>query len=264
MTGRRGLTMAIVQARSTSSRLPGKVLKPLAGAPMIIRQLERISRANRLDRVVVATSDDPSDDDLVRVVADAGYEHVRGSLDDVLGRFLVAIDAHQPEVVVRLTADCPLICPSVIGLVVERFHSSSADYVSNTMQPTYPDGLDVEVTTAKALQEVATFSVDIHEHEHVTLGIYRRTDRFTIENVIDPEGRANSHLRWTVDDPADLEFVSQVYDRLYAQECEYDDILSLLDKHPEILRTTADAPRNAALNGLDTGAMNHPSSGDHE
>lgn len=262
MTGTRGRTLAIVQARSTSSRLPGKVLKPLAGAPMIIRQLERISRATGLDGIVVATSQDPSDDALAALLADAGYDHVRGPLDDVLGRFLVAIDTYKPEGVVRLTADCPLISPSVIDLVVERFHSSSADYVSNTMQPTYPDGLDVEVTTAAALRKVAAVSTDVHEREHVTLGIYRRTEHFTIENLTDPEGRDNSHLRWTVDDSADFDFVSEVYNRMHPAEFEYDDVLALLASNPALLRTAAEAPRNAALDGLDTGAMNHPRAGD--
>ena len=129
MTGSRGRTLAIVQARTSSTRLPGKVLKPLAGAPMILRQLERVSRARTLDGVVVATSNDPSDDELAAVLTNAGYDIVRGSLEDVLDRFNLVVDRHQPDVVVRITADCPLISPSVIDLVVERFHSTTADYV---------------------------------------------------------------------------------------------------------------------------------------
>lgn len=257
MTGRRGLTWAIVQARTTSSRLPGKVLRPLAGEPMVLRQLERISRATRLDGIVVATSEDPSDDDLAILLADAGYDYVRGPLDDVLGRFIVAVDEYQPDVVVRLTADCPLISPTVIDLVVERFHSSTADYVSNTMEPTYPDGLDVEVTTAAALREMAPVSTDVHEREHVTLGIYRRTDRFRVENFADPAGRNNSQLRWTVDNAEDFVFVSEIYQQLFPAEFEYDDVLALLAANPQLNRTVADAPRNAALDGLDTGAMHH-------
>ena len=257
MTGRRGLTWAIVQARSTSTRLPGKVLRPLAGEPMVLRQLERIGRATTLGGIVVATSDDPSDDDLAIMLADFGYDGVRGPLNDVLGRFVVALDEYQPDVVVRLTADCPLISPAVIDLVVERFHAGSADYVSNTMEPTYPDGMDVEITTASALREVAAISADAHEREHVTLGIYRRTDRFTIENFADPTGRDNSHLRWTVDSPDDFEFVTEVYQHLLCAEFEYEDVLALLESRPELTRTKADAPRNAALDGLDTGAMHH-------
>lgn len=264
MTGSRGETWAIVQARSTSTRLPGKVLRPLAGEPMVLRQLERIGRATNLDGIIVATSEDPSDDELAITLADAGYDYVRGPLDDVLARFIMALDEYQPDVVVRLTADCPLISPTVIDLVVERFHSGTADYVSNTMQPTYPDGLDVEVTTASALREVAEVSTDAHEREHVTLGIYRRTDRFIIENVADPAGRDNSHLRWTVDNPDDLDFVTEVYRELLPVEFDYEDVLTLLAKRPELTRTSADAPRNAALDGVDTGAMHHSKPGDQQ
>lgn len=248
--------MAIMQARMTSTRFPGKVLAPLAGAPMVIRQLERISRARRLDSVVIATSIDPSDDELVAVLAGAGHRVVRGSLDDVLGRFIAAIDAYEPDVVVRLTADCPLISPRVIDLVVDRFESTGADYASNTMTPTYPDGLDVEVVSAAVLREVASITTDPPEREHVTLGVYRRPDRFRIENVA--AERDLSTLRWTVDTPEDYAFVSGVYDELYPQlpDFDLDDVLAYLERHPARNRTEQDAARNAALQGLDTGAMN--------
>lgn len=259
MSGPRGRTLTIVQARMTSTRLPGKVLAPLAGAPMIIRQLERIQRAQTLDDIVVATSEDASDDELVRVLQAAGVQVTRGPLDDVLARYIKVIALHQPDVVVRLTGDCPLTCPSVIDLVVRRFHDSAADYVSNTMRPTFPDGLDVEVIDPKALHQVAEESIDVNEREHVTLGVYRHPGKFVIENLIDPEGRDNAHLRWTVDNEGDLEFVTAVYDHLWATNPKFDyaDILKFIEGNPAIARTAADAPRNAALDGLDTGAMRH-------
>ena len=260
----RGHTIGIVQARTSSTRLPGKVLMPLVGEPMILRQLERMSRAQTLDLIVVATSDDPSDDALALAVADAGYDLVRGSLDDVLGRFIHVIDEYQPDVVVRMTADCPLISPAVIDYVVEAFCTSDADYASNTMVPTYPDGLDVEVVTEAALRQVATESSDIHEREHVTLGLYRRPDRFSILNVSDPTGADHSDLRWTVDSADDLTFVEQVYAHLLPTNpaFEYADVLAFLATHPELARTASDAPRNAALDGLDTGVMQHGSAGE--
>lgn len=257
MTGARGQTLALLQARSASTRLPGKVLKPLAGEPMILRQLERVRRARCLDGIVVAISDDSSDDDLAIVLADAGYDYVRGPLEDVLGRFVQAVDEYQPDVVVRLTADCPLISPSVMNLVIDRFHASSADYVSNTMRPTYPDGLDVEVVTAAALREVAGASSDAHEREHVTLGIYRRTDQFSVENVVDPSGIDNSFMRWTVDTPEDFAFVAEVYENLYPSKFDYEEVFALLAERPDLMRTSMDERRNAALDGVDTGAMNH-------
>ena len=250
-------TVAILQARMTSTRLPGKVLAPLAGQPMVIRQLERIRRATTLDAIVVATSTDASDDDLVAVLEANGTMVVRGDLDDVLARFIAAMDATQPDVVVRLTADCPLASPKVIDKVVTAFHDSGADYVSNTMKPTYPDGVDVEVVKADVLRQVADEATDPPEREHVTLGVYRRHDRFRVENVAGEQDL--SSLRWTVDTPDDYAFVTAVYDALYPDnpEFEFEDVLAYLEQHPELNRSSDDAKRNAALDGLETGAMQH-------
>lgn len=253
--------LAVVQARTSSSRLPGKVLMPLSGQPMILRQLERIARAGTLDGVVVATSRDPRDDTLAQVVAEAGFPVVRGSHTDVLGRFIDVIDVYGPHSVVRLTGDCPLTCPEIIDQVVGEFLSGGADYVSNTLNPTFPDGLDVEVVTADALCEVASISSDAAEREHVTLGVYRRSNQFTVRNVIDTSGRDHSGLRWTVDNPDDFQFVTWVFDVLFAQKPTfgYADVLELVAREPLRSRTSGDARRNVALDGLDTGAMRHTS-----
>lgn len=255
-------TLAVVQARMTSTRFPGKVLAPLMGEPMILRQLERVSRSRLIDDLVVATSTDPSDDPLVEVLQSAGYSVFRGSLDDVLARFIGAIDAFESSTgrtadeVVRLTADCPLISPKVIDKVISAFRTSEADYLSNTMSPAYPDGLDVEVVKVTVLREVASVAIDPPEREHVTLGVYRRNDDYSIGNHAD--SRSNSDLRWTVDTPEDFFFVSQVFEELYPENpnFEYEDVLDYLRKYPERSRTERDAVRNAALQGIDTGAMN--------
>ena len=262
MTGRRGSTLAIVQARTGSSRLPGKVLKPLEGEPMIMRQLQRLARAGNLDHIVVATSDSEEDDKLADLLRARGIDVNRGPLNDVLARYIWALHHHPSDVVVRVTADCPLISPKVIDQVVERFHSSDADYVSNTMDPTYPDGLDVEAVTAAALRYVHEQTSDKHESEHVTLGVYRRTDRFVIENLRDPSGADHSDLRWTVDTADDFAFVEAVYRDLFSRDPEFDypEVLALIEANPQLRRTKADSARNAALDGLDTGAMTHPGS----
>ncbi len=259
MSGRRGKTVAIVQARTSSSRLPGKVLKPLEGQPMILWQLERIARATTIDEIVVATSDHADDDELAELLRTHNLEVIRGPLNDVLHRFVLAIDAYQPDVVVRLTADCPLISPTVIDQVVDAFHDSDADYLSNTMEPTYPDGLDVEVVAAGALRAIDNTTTDQDEREHVTLGVYRRTDIFTIENFRDPSGADHSDLRWTVDNPDDFTFVEAVYHSLYEKHptFDYSDVLAFLEQNPQLNRSAADSARNAALDGLDTGAMQH-------
>lgn len=242
----------------TSSRLPGKVLEPILGVPMIGRQITRLHRASSLDELVVATSTDTSDDALVDYLTSLDVTVVRGSLDDVLDRFVSVLDEFSPDVVVRLTADCPLTSPAVIDRVVASF-SPELDYVSNTLEPTWPDGVDVEVVRADALRWVAENSSDPHEHEHVTLGVYRRPERFRCVNV--SGHRDLSSLRWTVDNADDLAFVRSVYSALLPVRPEFDvdDVLELLASQPSLSRTEADAARNAALDGIDTGAMRHGS-----
>lgn len=250
------MPLGVLQARMTSSRLPGKVLEPILGVPMIGRQIERLRRASSLDGLVVATSTDPSDDPLVEYLSTLSVPVVRGSLDDVLGRFIAVLDEFSPDVVVRLTADCPLASPVVVDQVVAAF-GPEVDFVSNTLEPTWPDGVDVEVVRASALRWVASHSHDAHEHEHVTLGVYRRPDQFRCVNVAGDVDL--SSLRWTVDNADDLEFVRAVYSELYGVQSQFDvdDVLELLQRRPSLSRTSADSARNAALNGLATGAMRH-------
>jgi spore coat polysaccharide biosynthesis protein SpsF len=249
-------TLAVLQARMTSSRLPGKVMTPLLGEPMVARQVERIRCSHLIDGIVLATSTDASDDSLAELADSLGLPVVRGPLDDVLSRYVLAIQQHQPDVVVRLTADCPLTSPTVIDAVINQFVSTDVDYCSNTLMPTYPDGLDAEVVSAAVLLDVASISDDPAEHEHVTLGVYRRPERYRLANHAGE--RDLSALRWTVDTPDDLAFVTYVYEALYPTNPEFDvaDVLALLEREPDRSRTTADEVRNAALAGLDTGAMN--------
>lgn len=260
MTQRRGRTVAILQARMSSRRLPGKVLMPLLGDAMILREIERLLRCRRLDDLVVATSTDSSDDELALLIEGSDIECFRGPLDDVFQRYVVASEESCADVVVRITGDCPLVSPEVVDLVVDAFHESSFDYCSNTLIPTYPDGLDVEVFSTRVLHDVAAITTDNAEREHVTLGIYRRPNEYSVHNVIDPQGRDFSHLRWTVDNAEDFAFVSAVYEELYPEKHDftYEDILELVSQNPALNRTERDAARNAALIGLDTGAMRAP------
>lgn len=249
--------LAVVQARMSSTRLPGKVLADLAGAPMLQRQLERVSRAVTLSGIVVATSSDDADDPIEELCEHLGIACYRGDLTNVLSRFIGVIAEHQPDVVVRITADCPLMSPVVIDSVVEAFLERGGDYLSNTLQPSFPDGLDVEVVRASALVSLAESDLDQDELEHVTLGIYRRPAEFIVNNFVGEKDLSN--LRWTVDSPEDLEFVRWVYGELFDVNPDFDvlECVDLLAKHPQRSRTGADARRNAALDGLDTGAMRH-------
>ena len=181
---------------------------------------------------------------------------MRGPLDDVLARYVMAVEQHEPDVVVRLTADCPLTSPAVIDAVIDQFAASDVDYCSNTLTPTFPDGLDAEVVRASVLVDVAGVTDDAAEREHVTLGVYRRPERYRLANHAGPVDL--SSLRWTVDTPDDLAFVTSVYEALYLADPGFDlgDVLALIEREPGLSRTTADEVRNAALVGLDTGAMN--------
>jgi spore coat polysaccharide biosynthesis protein SpsF len=226
------MAVAILQARMSSTRLPGKVMKPLAGAPMIARQLERLARCETLDRIVVATSTDPSDDPLAAHLADAGVDVFRGSLSDVLDRFVGACEAFAVAgEVVRLTADCPLADPTVIDDGVRLRARTGVDYLSNGRRPTYPHGLDMEVFTHDALLAAGREAADPYEREHVTPFIYRRPERFSLGHLAQADDE--SALRWTVDTAEDYAFVARVYDALYPTNPAFtsDDVRALPFAH---------------------------------
>lgn len=198
--------VAIIQARMSSSRFPGKVLADLAGWPMIVFMVQRVRRAQRVDHVLVATSTDPSDDALASVLAAHGVACFRGDLNDVLDRFTQAARGAGAEHVVRLTGDCPLMDADLIDRALSELAQGDADYVSNVMPPTYPDGLDVECFTMAALETAWREARLPSEREHVTPfirsgGAGLRPRSWT--------GVADfSALRWTVDHPDDLQHVA--------------------------------------------------------
>jgi spore coat polysaccharide biosynthesis protein SpsF len=184
-----------------SSRLPGKVLMDLGGQPMLRVMLDRLAHLPELT-VVVATSDRPADDPVEACAAEAGVPVVRGDEHDVLSRVVLAHERFPSTDVVRLTADCPLIDTAVVKAAVETHRRTGADYTSNTLIRTYPDGLDVEVLTADALKTAADEAQTPFEREHVTPFVYRNTSRFTLRALRSPERLG--HLRWTVDTLDDL------------------------------------------------------------
>lgn len=230
------LNLAILQARMSSTRLPGKVLEPILGQPMIARQVERLRRSRRLDALVVATSDQPSDDPVAAWTQSAGVSVHRGPLDDVLGRFCGVLAAWpQAHAVVRLTADCPLADWTVIDALLDRHEAEGADYSSNVLpERTFPHGLDAEVVTPEALLAAQAESDDPYEREHVTPFVYRRPERFRMASLTRAPSLA--HLRWTVDLPADLVFVRGVYEALYPARPDFssEDIVALADNSAPI------------------------------
>lgn len=204
--------LAIVQARMSSTRLPGKTLAEVGGEPMLSLMLRRVIQSEEAAEIVIATSDEPVDDPIERVGRDLGVHVFRGERDDVLTRFARAAAGHVGPVI-RLTADCPLIDPSVLDEVVRRFRATpGCAYASNIDPRTFPDGLDVEVVSAAALAQVSSEAAAAEDREHVTTAIRRSPDRFPAAKVVSDVSLGD--LRWTVDTPDDLEFVRLVVDRL--------------------------------------------------
>ena len=237
--------LAILQARTSSTRLPNKVLMQILGRPMLALQLERLKRCKTFTNLVVATSNDPSDDAIAELCARECVDCFRGSLPDVLDRFIGAAQPYAPDIVVRLTGDCPLADWTLIDEIVRRFVASDLDYLSNRHPATYPDGLDVEMTRFAALETAWREAVLPSHREHVTPFIKRQPERFRVGNHVSDE-TDRSGMRWTVDEPEDFEFVKQVYERLYPANSAFStsEVLALLTAVPALNQINARFERN--------------------
>ncbi|HSW04740.1 glycosyltransferase family protein [Aquabacterium sp.] len=249
-------TLAIVQARMSSTRLPGKVLLPLGGRPLIGFMLERVRRAKAVDDIVLATSTDASDDALAEAVVAMGFAVYRGSLNDVLARFAGAAQGRNADVLVRLTGDCPLIDPALIDRAVNHLRDHQLDYVTNGEPAMYPDGLDVEAFTLAALQRTQAEAQLPSEREHVTP--YMRSPqaqmrRGSLRGAVDL-----SALRWTVDHADDLTVVRELVDALGAQaalQADLFDFLRVLDARPQLLQANLHQRNEGYLKSLQQDAM---------
>jgi spore coat polysaccharide biosynthesis protein SpsF len=235
----------VVQARTGSSRLPGKVLLPVAGAPVLVRVLERVLSARTPLDLVVATTGQPEDDGLAEIVHRFGVRVFRGHPADLLDRHYRAARAARAEVVVKIPSDCPLVDPGAIDRVLSAFLSRPAryDFVSNLRPPSWPDGNDVEVMTFAALERAHRSASARHEREHTTPYFWNRPERFRLGNVAWETGLDfSSTHRFTLDYPADYAFVAAVYEALWRPSrpvFPLADILALLDERPELRETNA-------------------------
>ena len=228
------MILGILQARTSSTRFAGKVLRPLLGRPMIARQLERLSRCRCLDQLVVATSVRADDDAIAALCADLAIDCQRGPAEDVLARFTIAAKPYRPNQVVRLTADCPLIDWSVIDDLVALHLKGGYDYSTNALRRSYQRGLDCEVASSAAMAAAAEEASDPYEREHVMPFIYRRPERFRVGHLVRSEDL--SFLRWTVDAPVDFEFVNGIYEALHPVDTMFttEDVMALLSRRPEL------------------------------
>jgi len=240
MTGSNKKVTAIIQARTGATRLPSKVLEELAGEPMLARVVNRTGRAKTLDAVVVATTVKPADDAIANLCKARGWQLFRGSEDDVLDRYYQTALNYQADIVVRITADCPLIDPEIIDKAINVFLTDypSLDYVSNSLIHTFPLGLDVEVMSFTALTRAWNEDTNPAWREHVTPYIQRHPDKFKIRDVTDDKDY--SYMRWTVDTIEDLAFVRKVYDHFKNDTFSWREVLELLKEHPEWLEINRD------------------------
>ena len=235
-------TIAIVQARMGSTRLPNKVMKPIGGSPMIEVLLARLARAKEVNEIMVATSIDPRNRPLADYVNSLGYKCYRGSENDVLDRYIKAAKSSQADIVVRITGDCPLVDSALVDEVIRKFKDAQVDYFSNTFPPTFPDGLDIEVFTLKALERATLETKKAFDHEHVTPYL-RESAHFTRAGISHSEDL--SALRWTVDDYADYEVVVNIFNH-FAPDIHFNwqRVLELQRNQPEIFIPNQNTTRN--------------------
>lgn len=237
---------AIIQARLSSSRLPGKVLKPILGRPMLELQLERIKRINGLDTVIVATSDREEDSAIADLCHQLDIPCFRGDLDDVLARFYHCAKENNLEHVIRLTGDCPILDPDIVSSLIEYYLNGEFDYCNNFEACTYPDGLDCEIFSFNVLEQAFEQAQKPSEREHVTPFIrnhpnYKKGEIKGDEDI--------SHLRWTVDNPEDFELITAVYENLYQQNPLFDtsDVLALVKQQPSLATINTHIVRNEGM-----------------
>lgn len=235
-------TVVVIQARMGSTRLPGKVLMPLGGAPLLLRMLERVRAAAKVDEVILATSDLPADDGVARAAAAAGLRVYRGSESDVLDRFYQAANRYGASTIVRLTGDCPLADPALIDRMVARFEQDGAEYL--VTGESFPDGFDVEVMSFGALEAAWKEATLLSDREHVCPFIRSRPERF--KGVTVEHDRNLKHMRLTVDEEKDYAVVSKVFEELHRPDRHFTlaEAAAWMDAHPETAALNSAIIRN--------------------
>lgn len=234
---------AIVQARLNSKRLPGKVLLPLSGKPVLWHVLNRLRHAKTLETIVLATSNSPEDRMLKEVADELNIPTFFGSLDDVLSRYYNAAKEYGIDPIVRITADCPLIDPEILDETIEKYISGSYDWYG--LKGAFPDGLDIDIFSFKAISIAFNEAKLNSEREHVGVGFFaRNSQRFKIGGY--EKFHDKGHYRWTLDEPKDYEFLKIIYSRLYREGSviSYRDVFDLLEKEPSLLSMNSHIVRN--------------------
>ena len=234
--------IAIVQARMGSTRLPNKVMRKIGNLPMIEILLKRLSNSKLINQIVLATSIDARNKILVDHVKSVGFNCEQGSDSDVLERYVETAEKYKADIVVRITGDCPIVDPELVDECIKKFEETGADYYSNTILPTFPDGLDVELIKFSALKESAKQTKNISHREHVTSYI-KESDNFSKSNFCNDKDF--SDLRWTVDDPEDFEVISKIFDHFKPNiYFGWKEVLKLYNKQPQLFAANCLTSRN--------------------
>jgi spore coat polysaccharide biosynthesis protein SpsF len=242
------MKIAIIQARCASTRFPGKIFADLSGKPLIWHVVNRLRYCNRIDKIMIATTLDVSDERLAEWAQEQGISTYRGSVENVLNRYYCAAQSlglKNDDIIIRITADDPFKEPALIDKVIEMVEKGEADFAYNNKPPTYPEGLDCEVFTMKALEKSEKESSDSYEREHVTQYMYRHPELFTTANISQKEDL--SYMRLTLDTSEDYEMAQEIYNRLYNENEIFtlEDILELLKMHSEICAVNSNVARSA-------------------
>ncbi len=238
---------ATIEARMASTRLPGKVMLPACGQPMLALMVERLRRAPSLDAIIIATTEGADCDPIAALAGRLGIGHWRGPEEDVLGRVLGAARAHGLDVIVELTGDCPLIDPALVEAAVAAWRAGGVDYVSNQLVQTYPLGMAVQVFPTDLLAEAAARTDDPADREHVSLYFYREPGRYRCLNLPAPPALTAPDLSVTLDTPQDLAVIRAVFEALYPADPAFDlaAIIAWLRANPAVAALNADVRRKA-------------------
>lgn len=236
---------ALIQARMNSTRLPGKVMKKINSYPIIELIIERLKFSKKIDEIILATTKNEEDDFLSEHASSLGVKVFRGSEKNVLDRFYKAAKKNNLDCIVRITADCPLVDPWLVDQIIKEFLKSDYDYISNAIEPTYPDGLDCEVFNMKALEKSWKEATSQHQKEHVTPYIYE-TDNFRIKNFSSKKDFSN--LRWTVDENIDLLVIKNIYTYFSPRiDFNWEEVIDLYNKNPDLFKDNLNIKRNEGL-----------------
>ena len=230
---------AIIQARMTSTRLPGKVLIDIEGKAFLWHVIERLKHAKKIDEIVLAIADTKDSDILEKFAKDNKIQYCRGSEGNLLERYYLSAKKFGADVIVRIPSDNALIDPRIVDLVIERHLNSDADYTSNVLEKTFPIGLHTEVLNFDALEKAYNKAKDEYEKEHATPYIYRHPEIFKLQSVVAEGILKRPEIRLTTDTQKDLDLINEIYKNLYTpgEIIHINEVINFLDKNPHLIRS---------------------------